>query len=286
MAPLLDLKQVNKQLGRFALHDISFSLEPGYIMGLIGVNGSGKTSLIRTILNLYEKDSGTIWIDGYSMDEQEKEVKDRIGFVLDEHLFEEGMSVVSNGKVFGQLYSGYSHQLFLKFCERFHLPLKKKVGALSSGMKTLLQLAFALSHDAKVFLMDEPSAGLDPLFRKDLIQCMQEIVEDGTRSILFSTHITSDLDRVGDYITFINDGKIFCSQSQESLKEKYLLVEGDEDSIRNLNTPKVLHREYGEYHSVAMIERTKADRLPGLKSAVPTLEEMLWHLEKGGWSYD
>lgn len=286
MTPLLELVSVNKKLGDFALEDISFTLESGYIMGLVGSNGAGKTSLMHTILNLYEKDSGSIRINGLSTEEQEREAKDLVGFVLDENLFEENMSVASNGKVFGRLYSKYNHSLFQKFCERFKLPLNQRVGTLSSGMKTLFQLAFALSHDARLFLMDEPAAGLDPHFRKDLIRCMQELVEDGTRSILFSTHITSDLDQVGDYITFLNKGRIFCSQSQESLKERYVLAKGTRRAIENLRCPHIIHREYGDFHSIAMVERTPEDSLEGLTTSVPTLEEVLYHLVKGGWSYD
>ena len=191
MKPLLEISHLDKQIGVLHLQDISFSLEPGYIFGLIGRNGAGKTSLIRTILNLYRKDSGSIIVNGYSIDTREREAKDQIGFVLDEFLFEEKLSIATNGKLFGATYTGYDHELFLRFCSRFGLNPKQKTGRLSKGQKARFQLAFALSHQAKLFIMDEPAAGLDPLFRRELTGYMQELVEDGTRSVLFSTHLTA-----------------------------------------------------------------------------------------------
>ncbi len=205
---LLDVQHLDKTLGTFHLHDISFHLKPGYITGLIGQNGCGKTSLVKTILNLYQKDAGNILINGHSMETEEIAAKDRIGVVLDQCLFDEDTKVETNARCFGSLYSRYDHRLFLEFCRRFDVDPKKKVKKLSKGQKTRFQLAFAFSHDANVFLMDEPSAGLDPLFRKELLGYMQEIVEDGTRSILFSTHITEDLDQIGDYILLMDHGHL------------------------------------------------------------------------------
>ena len=148
MTPLLEVSHLGKQIGSLHLQDISFTLKPGYIFGLIGRNGAGKTSLIRTLLNLYRMDSGSITVDGCPMSTMEREAKDRIGFVLDDFLFEERMTLAANGRLFGASYSGYSHELFLKFCERFGLDPKQKAGSLSRGQKTRFQLAFALSHQA------------------------------------------------------------------------------------------------------------------------------------------
>ena len=211
MTPLLKIDSLEKHIGDLHLENISLTLEPGYIFGLIGRNGAGKTTLIRTLMNLYQKDGGSVTVDGFPMDTMEREAKDRIGFVLDDFLFEEKLSIASNGKLFGSTYSHYDHNLFLKFCKRFELDPKQKAGRLSKGQKTRFQLAFALSHQAKLFIMDEPASGLDPLFRKDLTGYMQELVEDGTRSILFSTHLTADLDQIGDYIALLDEGHFyFC----------------------------------------------------------------------------
>ena len=282
MKPLLEISHLDKQIGVLHLQDISFSLEPGYIFGLIGRNGAGKTSLIRTILNLYRKDSGSIIVNGYSIDTREREAKDQIGFVLDEFLFEEKLSIATNGKLFGATYTGYDHELFLRFCSRFGLNPKQKTGRLSKGQKTRFQLAFALSHQAKLFIMDEPAAGLDPLFRRELTGYMQELVEDGTRSVLFSTHLTADLDQIGDYIALIDKGRFCFCMDKESLRERFVLLEGTEEQIHSLHSPKILAAVHEQYGSTALAEYPEPSMTEGLAVSCPTLAELLFYLRKGG----
>lgn len=282
MKPLLKISHLDKQIGTLHLQDISFTLEPGYIFGLIGRNGSGKTSLIRTILNLYHKDSGAINVNGCPMDSMEHEAKDQIGFVLDEFIFEEKLSVSANGRYFGSTYSKYDHSLFLQFCERFNLDPKQKTGRLSKGQKTRFQLAFALSHQAKLFIMDEPAAGLDPLFRRELTGYMQELVEDGTRSVLFSTHLTADLDQIGDYIALLDEGRFCFCMDKESLRERFVLLEGTEQQIRSLHSPKILAAVHEQYGSTALAEYPEPSMTEGLAVSCPTLAELLFYLRKGG----
>lgn len=282
MKPLLEISHLDKQIGTLHLQDISFTLEPGYIFGLIGRNGSGKTSLIRTLLNLYHKDSGTIVVNDCPMDSMEREAKDQIGFVLDEFIFEEKLSVSANGRYFGSTYSKYDHRLFLQFCERFNLNPKQKTGRLSKGQKTRFQLAFALSHQAKLFIMDEPAAGLDPLFRRELTGYMQELVEDGTRSVLFSTHLTADLDQIGDYIALIDQGRFCFCIDKESLRERFVLLKGTEQQIRSLHSPKILAAVHEQYGSTALAEYPEPSMTEGLAVSCPTLAELLFYLRKGG----
>ena len=284
MKPLLEISHLDKQIGTLHLQDISFSLEPGYIFGLIGRNGSGKTSLIRTILNLYHKDSGAIIVNGCPMDLMEREAKNQIGFVLDEFIFEEKLSISANGRYFGSTYSKYDHSLFLQFCERFNLDPKQKTGRLSKGQKTRFQLAFALSHQAKLFIMDEPAAGLDPLFRRELTGYMQELVEDGTRSVLFSTHLTADLDQIGDYIALIDEGRFCFCTDKESLRERFVLLKGTEQQIQSLalHSPKILAAVHEQYGSTALAEYPEPSMTEGLSVSCPTLAELLFYLRKGG----
>lgn len=283
MDTLLELDKLEKKIGNLHLNDINFKIEPGYIVGLLGVNGSGKTTLINTILNLYKKDGGVVKVKGISMETNEKEAKDQIGFVLDENMFEDTMSVISNGKIFGSLYSKFDVELFCKFCERFEIPLRKKFAKLSTGLKVRFQLAFALSHDAKIFIMDEPSAGLDPVFRKELMGYLQEIVEDGTRSVLFSTHVTEDLDQIGDYIVLLNKGEIFFYLSKEELRERYIILKGTKEQIENLKCSHIIYREYGEYHNCAFVEKIEGEDYPSVEWKVPILEDIMYYLEKGGY---
>ena len=284
MSILMEVNNLNKKIGDLNLSDINLKIEPGYIVGLLGVNGSGKTSLIKTILNLYKKDTGVININGFSMETNEKAAKNEIGFVLDEDVFEETMSVLTNAKIFGSLYDNFNENLFKEFCKNFNIPLNKKLGKLSTGLKVRFQLAFSLAHDAKLFIMDEPTAGLDPLFRKELINYMQQIVEDGSRSVLFSTHITEDLDQVGDYIILINNGKVYLDLSKEELKDKYKILQGGKSEIEKLDKNKITYREYGEYYSFAFVEEEKDEVYEGLKKKTPTLEEIMYCLDKGGYA--
>ena len=276
MKPLLEISHLDKQIGTLHLQDISITLEPGYIFGLIGRNGAGKTSLIRTIMNLYHKDSGSVIVNGYPMDTMEREAKNLIGFVLDEFLFEEKLSIAANGKLFGATYTAYDHELFLKFCGRFGLNPKQKTGMLSKGQKARFQLAFALSHQAKLFIMDEPAAGLDPLFRRELTGYMQELVEDGTRSILFSTHLTSDLDQIGDY-----EGRLCFCMDMESLQERFVLLKGTEQEISALHSPHILAAVHEPYGSTALAEYPDDALIAGLNVSRPTLAELLFYLQKG-----
>ncbi|RHR32360.1 ABC transporter ATP-binding protein [Clostridium sp. AF19-22AC] len=283
MDNLLEIRKLNKSIGSLQLLDINLSLEPGYIMGLIGRNGAGKTSLIKTILRLYQKDSGDIYVNGYNMETEEKEAKNEIGFVLDESLFEDNLSIEANGRLFGSLYSRYDHSLYLQFCERFGLLPKQKAGKLSKGQKTRFQLAFALSHDAKLFLMDEPAAGLDPLFRRELLGYMQDIVESGKRSILFSTHLTNDLDQIGDYIILLDEGSICLELDKEELGDRFYIASGTREQIEHTFGPNVICRLYEPYKSSLLIEFPKEGQLKGLAVTRPSLEDLMYYLSKGGF---
>lgn len=283
MENLLEIQNLYKTIGTLHLTDINLSLEPGYIMGLIGRNGAGKTSLFKTILQLYQKDSGDIFVNGHSMDAEERIAKDNIGFVLDESPFEDNLSIERNGKLFGSLYTSYDHALFLNFCERFQIHPKQKVGKLSKGQKTRFQLAFALSHDAKLFLMDEPAAGLDPLFRRELLGYMQDIVENGTRSILFSTHLTSDLDQIADYILLMDEGNICLQMDREELKERFSIGYGTKEQIERICAPNVFCRLHEPYRSSVLVEYATENQLKGLEISRPSLDDLMYYLSKGGF---
>lgn len=285
MGELLKVEHLHKRVGAFELSDINLKLESGYIMGIVGMNGAGKTTLIQTLLNLRQKDSGSVYIGGYSLDTQEKKAKDMTAFVLDGSLFEPSMTVLQNARHYGMLYDHFREELFCRICERFSLPLHKKLRSLSAGFVTRFQLAFALSHQASLYLMDEPASGLDPLFRRQLLTIMQELVEDGTRSVLFSTHITEDLDQVGDYIVLLNHGKIYLDMDMESLRDRYRIYYGSREQIDDLQHPDILYREHRESRSMVFAQTTHGiERMAAeLTEQTPVLEDILYYLEKGGY---
>ena len=175
MEPLLEVSGLEKRLGTLHLNQISFRVEPGHIAGLVGVNGAWKTTLLHTILNLYDKNGGRVTVCGYDMDTQEREAKDRLGLVLDEMMYEKGLSGLENARLYGRLYHHFNESLFLELCERFELPPNRKLGLLSTGFKMRFQFAFALSHNARLFLMDEPASSVRTLDAADPAAAVQKI---------------------------------------------------------------------------------------------------------------
>lgn len=233
MENILEVKNLGKKYKGFSLKNVSFSLPPGYVMGLIGPNGAGKTTIIKLIMNLICRDCGEIRIFGQDNLQAEAAVKGRIGFVYDLPSFYQDVALRDIKHAYALFYEKWDEALFTTLCGEFGLPLKKKFKTLSAGMKTklALALALALSHDADLFLMDEPTTGLDPVFRRELLKTLREILSDEQKSILFSTHITSDLERIADYITYIREGKIFFSASREKILEDWGIIKGGTDQL-------------------------------------------------------
>lgn len=234
---MLEIKALTKEFKDFKLDNISFNLEPGYIMGLIGPNGSGKSTIIKLIMNLLKKDSGEIELFGKDHIKFEKEIKDRIGFVYDESYFYEDLTMKRMKSVMAPFYSQWDDKTFYKYMKDFDLDPNKKIKDLSKGMKMKFSLALALSHKADLIIMDEPTSGLDPIFRRQILDILYDVIQDENKSIFFSTHITTDLDKIADYITFINKGEVVFSKSKDEILESYGMVKGGKDLL-NLNTRK------------------------------------------------
>ncbi len=233
MEAILEIKNLSKDYKGFKLDDVSFSLKKGYIMGFIGPNGAGKTTTIKLIMNLIKKSSGEIKIFGMDNIKYEKEVKNRIGFVYDDCNFYENFSLIDNAKIIADFYKDWSWNDFYNYMNRFKLDKDQKTKELSKGMKIQFALAIALSHNAELLIMDEPTSGLDPIFRHEIVNILQEYIEDGNRSILFSTHIISDIEKMADYITFINEGKLVFSEEKNILEDTYRIVKGGLDILDN-----------------------------------------------------
>lgn len=238
MDKILEVKNLRKNYKDFSLKDISFSVEKGYIMGFIGPNGAGKSTTIKLILNLLKKDGGEIKVFGLDNIKDEIEVKNRIGFVFDENHFYEELTIQEMIKIISPLYKNWDNRTFSKYLADFNLPPKKKIKNLSKGMKMKFSLAVALSHKAELLIMDEPTSGLDPVARNELLEILTYLIQDENKGVFFSTHITSDLDKIADHITFINDGEIIFSTSKDELLDNYGIIKGDrellDDDIRKL----------------------------------------------------
>lgn len=227
MENILEVSNLSKDFKDFSLQDISFNLKKGYIMGFIGPNGAGKTTTIKLIMNLIKRNSGEVRVFGLDNLDYEQQIKQKIGFVYDENYFYEELNAIDIKRVIGSVYEDWDEGAYRAYLDRFKLPAKKAIKTYSKGMKMKLSLAMALSHHAELLIMDEPTSGLDPVFRSEVLDILQEFMMAENRGILFSTHITSDLEKIADYICFINEGRIILNCSREELVERYALVKGE-----------------------------------------------------------
>lgn len=235
MDNIIEVKNLCKNYKDFKLDNVSFSLERGYVMGFIGTNGAGKSTTIKAIMNLIKRNSGDIKLFGLDNIKDELQIKDKIGFVYDENFYCEELNIENMKALVKPFYSKWNEDTFKKYLKLFDLDPKKKIRKLSKGMKTKFSLAIALSHEAELIIMDEPTAGLDPVFRREILEILHDLIEDENKGIFFSTHITSDLEKIADYITFIENGKIVFSKSKEEIDDNYCMVRGNKGDIHRLD---------------------------------------------------
>ncbi|MDV0446580.1 Multidrug efflux system ATP-binding protein [Methanosarcinaceae archaeon Ag5] len=271
---ILELNGVSKHFTDFDL-DVSFSLPKGFIMGFIGQNGAGKTTTMKTILNMLQLDGGQISVFGEDHLLSEPEIKERIGVVMDKPFYVDEWTITDVGKSVRVFYTKWDDARYKTLIERFHLDPKKKVKDLSRGMKMKLMIAVALSHDADLLLLDEPTSGLDAVARSELMEILRDFMTED-KGILFSTHITSDLEKIADYITFIRNGKIVYSDTKDELLEKYLLAKGGLNILSEEQKKKIIgYKEYGVGFD-GLIDREYVKMLPKSVLVEPsTLDEIV-----------
>jgi len=233
MNPILELRGVGKDYGDFRLQDVSFQLPVGAVMGLIGPNGAGKTTLIKAIMGLISPTEGEVLLFGRAMADDEVGIRSRIGFVYDDARHYSHLSLRKLRGVVAPFYERWDEPFFQDLVERFELPLDKPLKKFSQGMVTKAALALALSHHAELIVMDEPTSGLDPAFRRELLEIVADLLKDGRKSVLFSTHITSDLERIADYITFVKGGRLMFSENRDELFDRFAVVRGARELLND-----------------------------------------------------
>lgn len=233
MENILEIKDLCKKYEGFELKNVSFALPKGYIMGFVGQNGSGKTTTIRSILNMTKTDSGSISVFGLDSVTGTVEIKERTGVVFDSLYLAEHLNAKQIEKQLRPFYKDWSSEEYFGKLKKFSLPVDKKVGDFSKGMKMKLMVAIALSHKAELIILDEPTSGLDPVARDELLDILAEYIEDENRGILFSTHITADVERIADYVTILHNGKVWFTGTKDELCEKYAVLKGDEAELPN-----------------------------------------------------
>ena len=275
----LDVKNLNKKYGNFQLENVSLQLEKGYIMGFIGANGAGKTTTIKSILNLIQVDSGEINILGKNAIEHEMELKQEIGFSFGGTDYYTRSKIKTLTNVIKRFYHNWDDETYYNYLKKFKLDENKKIIQLSMGMKVKYSLALALSHGAKILILDEPTSGLDPVARGELLTIFQELIEPGEISILFSTHITSDLEKCADYITFIHNGKIINSSEKEDFINSYRLLNGKESQLFEVKD-QLISYNVNSFGFTGLIHTKDYDPSSNIKSTLPNLEDIMIYVSK------
>lgn len=274
----LEVKNLSKSFGDFALDGVSFSLPQGYIMGFIGPNGAGKSTTIRILLGLLKRDGGDVKILGQDPMLQNEEIKQRIGVVFDENYLYETLTLLDMKRVIAPFYKRWDEARFREYIDRFSLPLHKKIKDLSKGMKMKFALSLALSHHADLLILDEPTSGLDPIVRSEFLEILQELMENEGKSVFFSTHITSDLERIADYITLIDGGKIRFSMTKDEMMERYSLVKGGRELLTDSMKEKLIGFKEHAFGFEGLTER-KGEMMKEYKEGLvfekPTLDEIM-----------
>lgn len=278
---MIELRAMTKKLDMFSLKNISFELPDGYIMALIGENGAGKTTLLRILLGLYQESQGELLIDGKHYRDDRIFLANRIGYVLQDELFEEGISLEKAGVLYGAYYKNYDHARFLRYLSEFALVPDRKYGKLSKGERLKFQFAFALSYQPKYLILDEPVANFDPEFRKIFYRKITQYVSDGAHSVILASHLTNELERIADYVAFLREGELVFFDSMEQMRERYRIVSGEAYKLRLLPQEYLLYMEEGTYGARALVEHHRRNRYDESLLVEPaTMEQLMYFWKK------
>lgn len=276
----IEIKNLCKNYRRFSLDSINLELPSGCIMGLVGENGAGKSTTIKLILDIIQKDSGQIMIFGEEASAENATLRDNIGVVLDEPCFPEALNAININNIMKNTYSNWDENRFFSLLNRFDVDEKKKFKSLSKGMKMKVSIAVALSHNARLLILDEPTGGLDPVIRDEIVDIFYEFTRDPSNSILISSHIVSDLEKLCDYIAFIHKGKLLLCDEKDRLLEKYYTIRCSAQEIKSIDTSAIKSKRETPYGIEAIVER---DAVPvGFDVSPVGIEELFVAIIRGG----
>lgn len=283
MEQLLELSGLSKHYPSFSLKNVSFSLPQGSIMGLIGENGAGKTTTIKLILNEMKKDGGTVRLFGKDNIEEERSVKEQIGVVFDESYFYEGFSAQDVGNILKRVFRSWDGTLYGNYLREFSLPKEKKIKEYSKGMKMKLSIASALAHRPRLLILDEATSGLDPVMRSEILDLFLDFIQDEKHGVLFSSHITTDLERVADYITLIHNGEVVFSRSKDDLIEQYGILKCAASRFARIDKADLLRFRRGTCDCEALVaDRAAVKRkYPGFVVDRVSLDDIMLFTVKG-----
>lgn len=283
IANVIELKGVSKDYGDFKLDDVSFSVPEGSVCGFIGQNGAGKTTTIQIILDAINRDSGEVYVFGQSMDKDSAALRENIGVVFDEMGFHDFLNARQINTIMKNVYKNWNQEKYFEYLKLFSLPTKKACGSFSRGMRMKLQIATALSHNPKLLIMDEPTSGLDPIVRNEMLQIFREYVVEEDHTILLSSHITGDLEKLADEVVFIDGGKIVLKGNKDDILEKHGILRCKKDELKNISESLLVATETSSLGAEVLVnDRKAAEKLyPGMVIEPAGLEEiMIYYVNK------
>lgn len=279
---MLKVRNLIKKYTEFALNDISFELPAGYIMGFIGRNGAGKTTTIKSILNFTHPDSGNVEILGFDSKTDETKIKEQVGVMLGEFNYYPYSKIKKIVKVYKAFFKDWDNEKYTELLNKFKIDENKTIKQLSTGMRVKLSITLALSHNAKLLIFDEPTSGLDPVAREELLEIFRDVVADGDKSILFSTHITSDLDKCADFIIFIKNGTLVANTTKDDLIDSHVLIAGKTMELTDKIKSKIIGIQTNAFGFTALLKRN--DFTPEMEKIFshekPNLEDIMVYYDR------
>lgn len=283
MKNIIELNQVSKKYPTFQLANIDFSVPAGSIVGLLGENGAGKTTLIKLILSLLQKDSGTIQIFAHDISEEKNLPKEKIGVVLDNSFFSETLNAHQIESILKELYQkNWDTKLYHQYLQRFQIPEKQKIKTFSKGMKKKLEIATALAHHPNLLILDEATSGLDPVVRSEILDIFQEFIANEENSILISTHITSDLEHIADYIAVLHKGKMLLKEEKDTLQENYGILKCSAEDFEKIKKGKsILRYRKMPYSYEVLVNDKKMWKRKEYVVDKPSLDDLMVMMIKG-----
>lgn len=274
---VIEFRNVVKDYGDFRLDNITFAVPEGCVCGFIGQNGAGKTTTIAMLLDVIGIDSGEVLLFGEPVDGKHEKLREDVGVVFDEMGFHEFLTPKQINKILKNTYKNWNEETFFDYLKKFSLPADKKCGAFSRGMRMKLQIAAALSHNAKLLVMDEPTSGLDPIVRNEILQIFREFETDENHTILLSSHITGDLEKIADEVVFIDGGKIVLAGNKDEILENHALVKCSNNDASAISESLVVYKQEGNYGAEVLVNDAETCRklYPSMVIEPATLEEIM-----------
>ena len=278
MENCIEIKDLTCRYPNFTLDGINLTVPCGTVMGLIGENGAGKSTTIKAILGLLKPESGSVTVLGESAGSLSQETKEQIGVVFDEMPFPENLTAKQLDKVLEGIFHSWDSRTYFSFLNKFGLPTDKKLKSFSRGMQMRISIAAALSHSPRLLVLDEPTGGLDPVMRSEILDMLLEFMQDETHSILISTHITSDLEHIADYISFIHSGRLIFTQERNEMKEQHRIMKCTDEELSHIDPSDIIGMRKGRFSNEVL---TKAgEKYPDIAQDIPSIDEIMVYYVK------